>query len=125
MPVLLTFVLVCLGTYRITRFITRDCLPIIAVPRDWLITYCDPTIVDVETKGIKKKGTFLRSIGYFFQCEWCMSIWVSAGVVYGTMQFTTVPLPVLWWLAASAITALIADRFEEEYDGCHIQPNEE
>jgi hypothetical protein len=116
-----TFVIFVLATHRIVRFIIRDCLPLISVPRDRILMHTDPTEEDIQN-GIKPKGAFLRSIGYLLQCEWCMSIWVSAGLLYGLTFFVNMPvyLAIGWWLAASSLASLISERIEDTYEGCDI-----
>lgn len=81
----------------------------------------DPTEEDI-TNGIKPKGTFLRSIGYLLQCEWCMSIWVSAGLLYGLTRWVDMPvyMAIGWWLAGSSLASLISERVEDKYEGCDI-----
>lgn len=115
------FVIFALSVHRITRFIIRDCFPLVSVPRDWILKKTDPTEEDI-LNGHKARGVFMRSIGYLLQCEWCMSIWVSAGLLYGLTRFTafTWPYAIGWWLAGSGITALISERVEDEYEGCDI-----
>lgn len=115
------FVLFALSVHRVTRFIIRDCMPLISVPRDWILARTDPTQLDL-IQGRKPRGTFMRSIGYLLQCEWCMSIWVSAGLLYALTQFHPMSWPWAagWWLASSSIAALISERAEDEYEGCSI-----
>lgn len=115
------FVLFVFSVHRVTRFIIRDCFPFIAIPRDWILSRTDPTEEDI-LNGRKRRGVFMRSIGYLFQCEWCMSIWVSAGLLYALTVFYPMPwiAAIFWWLAASSMTALISERLEEEYEGCNI-----
>ena len=115
------FILFVLSVHRVTRFIIRDCLPLISVPRDWLLSRTDPTVADLNN-GRKERGTFMRSIGYLFQCEWCMSIWVSAGLLFALVQFEqmTWPFMIGWWLAGSSLSALLSERVEDEYEACNI-----
>jgi hypothetical protein len=116
-----TFIIFVFAVHRITRFIIRDCLPVIAKPRDWILKNTDPTAVDIE-EGMKPRGTFLKSIGYLFQCEWCMSIWVSGGLLYGLTFFVNMPvfMALGWWLAGSSLASLIIERLEDTYEGCDI-----
>lgn len=116
-----TFVIFVLAVHRITRFIIRDCLPIVSKPRDWVLKNTDPTAVDIE-EGMKPRGTFMKSIGYLLQCEWCMSIWVSGGLLYGLTFFVNMPvfMALGWWLAGSSLASLIIERLEDTYEGCDI-----
>lgn len=115
------FVLFVLAVHRIIRFIIRDCLPLIAVPRDKILAFTDPTAEDIEN-GVKPKGAFLRSIGYLLQCEWCMSIWVSGGLVLGVTHVIDMPwyMAIGWWLGGSSLASLIMERVEDTYEGCDI-----
>lgn len=117
----LLFIIFTLSVHRVTRFIIRDCLPLISVPRDWILARTDPTEDDLYA-GHKERGAFMKSIGYLLQCEWCMSIWVSAGLLYGLVQFEPMPWPhaIGWWLAGSSVAALISEKVEDEYEGCNV-----
>lgn len=121
MTELFVFFLFVFSVHRITRFIIRDCFPLISAPRDWLLAHTDPTEEDIMN-GHKRRGVFMRSIGYLFQCEWCMSIWVSAGLVYGLSQFYEMTWPYIigMWLTGSSIAALISEQLEDEYEGCDV-----
>ena len=95
MPALLVF-LIWVTTYRVTRLVVRDQIPVIARPRDWIVRTLD--------------RTWARSIAYLLECEWCMSMWVGAGVVAASTRYTSVRWPWLVWLGASAFTGLLAQR---------------
>jgi hypothetical protein len=41
-------------------------------------------------------------------CPWCVSAWISAGLVTGTWAVTGLPVPLLLWLATWALGALLA-----------------
>jgi len=133
----MTVVLVIMATYRITRFITRDQLPLIARPRRWIDKHWNPLpdqnawesylesppeakkiFLDAIRKnlGIKSRPTgWKRSIAYLIGCAWCTSIWVGAGVSAFVMIFIGMTWPwfVLLWLTSSAATGLIAQREPE------------
>jgi len=53
-------------------------------------------------------GIFGSSLAYLLECDWCVSVWVSGGLVTGLTYFISVPMPMLIWLAASTVTGLIA-----------------
>lgn len=107
-------VLTCLAVHRVTRVITRDHLPLIAVPREKITMWLDPPmIVDDELVDPPPRypwGIFGRSIAFLLECDWCMSIYVAAGVVtvedrvwhLGWLSTT------LLGLTASTVTGLIA-----------------
>jgi len=136
-PHWMTVLLAILATYRITRFITRDQLPLIARPRRWLDKHWNPLpsqdawesyvasppeaqqiFRDAIRKnlGIRSRPTgWRRSIAYLIGCAWCTSIWVGAGVSWFVLVFIGLTWPwfVLLWLSSSAITGMIAQREPE------------
>lgn len=108
MSTLITLALICLATHRITRFLLADAFPLVAIPREWILNWLAPDVEWIKTHdGVGHWGAFGRSLRYLGECPWCMSIYVSAGVVWVTTQFASVPLPVLAWLAASSVSALL------------------
>lgn len=135
MAFLLT-ILLALATFRITRVITRDKFPLIDVPREAFVqrwgAYQDTKRLPVvfenprvwlvrawrylfacefeSVNGAARTSLFMKSMAYLWECDWCTSIWVGAGVVYTAVQFVEVPYPFLQWLAAAALTGLIAQR---------------
>lgn len=94
----LIVVLICVGTYRITRLLAVDALPLIAKPREWIVN---------------KLGEE-HAISYLVTCMWCVSMYVGAGVTAVADLFTAVPYPWLTWIVASAATGLIAQREPED-----------
>lgn len=115
MPVWLLDLLIVLATFRITRLIIEDTFPPIGVPRDHLLNWWDP---DSDWRATHPGapphwGALGRSLRYLFTCPWCMGMWTGAGVVYVATLFYSVPAPVLVWLAASAVTGILAKLDEE------------
>lgn len=112
----LLVVLTCLAVYRLTRLLTRDHLPLIAVPREAIVNYLDPVMVvdgtPVSPTPRRPWGTVGWSLAFLLGCDWCMSVWVSAGVVVGEHYWVGVPWPlvVLLGLSASAVTGVLAQR---------------
>jgi hypothetical protein len=127
----MTVLLACLATYRLTRFITRDTLPLVSRPRRWIDKHWNPfpdenawdayraspkrakEIVQESLRelGIKSRPTGLkRSIAYLVGCAWCTSIWVGAGVSAFVMIFIGLTWPwfILLWLTSSSVTGLIS-----------------
>lgn len=107
-------IVLSLATHRITRLITRDAFPLIAIPREkfsnrWSV-YDEPE----EARGtpVHPKGTnlFMRSLSYLWECDWCTSVWVGGILTLVTSQIANVPLPWLVWPAVSSIAGLIAQR---------------
>ena len=88
-PNTLEFIILGLATYRLTRLITRD------------------VIIDFIRNSVWKKFPPESSkIGYFFTCEWCMSIWI-ASLLYLCFTITSVTVVVAVPLALSAIAGLL------------------
>lgn len=110
--VLLTF----LAVHRLTRMLTRDHLPLIAVPREWVVNYLDPpAVVDgvpVSPTPRRPWGVVGWSLAFLLECDWCMSVYVAVGVVavedrvWHLGWLTTV----LLGLAASSVTGFLAQR---------------
>jgi hypothetical protein len=132
-PHWMTVLLACLATYRITRFITADAFPLVAVPRRWIDKHWNPFPSDdawdsykaappaaqrivnerlLEEHGVHRPTGLKRSIAYLVGCAWCTSIWVGAGVTAFVMIFIglTWPWYVLLWLTTSAVTGMITQR---------------
>lgn len=95
--------LILAATYRATRLLVVDEIPLIRVPRDRLVAWLDPA--DVTRSPL---GGFGRSIAYLVTCPWCTSMYVAAGVVWAVDLVGSVPLPPLLVLAASGVTGLVA-----------------
>jgi len=105
--------------HRATRLLTRDHLPIIAVPRQKIVLWLDPvTMVDgipIAPAPKRPLGLLGWSFAFLLECDWCMSVWIAAGVV--ALEVYTfdlnVPYPILLAASASTITGLIAQREPE------------
>lgn len=106
----LSVVLIFLATYRGTRLVTRDKLPLIDLPREAFVqrwgVYTDAEDKKTSING-KRTNLFMRSLAYLWECDWCMSVWIGAAIVYGCTWFMSVPSPWLVWAAASAVTGLL------------------
>lgn len=87
-------ILACGVTFCVTRIITHSRL--VDTPRTWVINH-SPEI-----------------IGYFVRCTWCVSVWVSVGVVLVLDRYATVPLPWAVALTASAVTGVVESHIPEE-----------
>lgn len=115
---MLLLVLVALATHRVTRLITRDAFPLVAIPRErfvnrWAIENDPEPGSGLLSINGKKTNRFMESIAYLWECDWCASIYVAAGLTFAVHQLS--PLgdqpwiySVLIWLTASTVTGLIA-----------------
>ena len=114
MNLVLTVILMALATHRATRFITRDAMPIIAVPRERFVNRWAAYDEPEEMRGVAlhPKGTnvFMRSAAYLWECDWCASVWVGGILTLITANLIDLPLPWLVWPAISSVTGLIASR---------------
>lgn len=110
-------VLTCLATYRVTRLIVTDTLPVIATPRWAVVRYLATLDRDGNITGARRWGTLGWSVAYLVTCPWCMSGWVAAGLV-GTecLVLPHVPYPWLLWLGAWAVSPNIQAREPEDRD---------
>jgi len=106
------------ATHRITRLLTRDKMPLIAVPREafaqrWAV-YEDVKAVEQQYTSLNGKRTniVMRSLAYLWECDWCMSVWVGAAIAWGTYAWIDVWVwqVILLGATASTITGLIAQR---------------
>lgn len=122
MPTWLLYLLIALAVHRLTRLVTRDKFPLIAVPRYHVTNWLDPSSDYVEQYRRRHPeredprthgGIVGSSLAYLLECDWCVSVWVSGGLVYVLTLYTDVPLPYLAWLAASTVTGLIASHESE------------
>jgi len=106
----LLVILVWLATYRATRLVTRDKLPLIDIPREAFVqrwgVYEDAEDKTVSING-KRTNLFMRSLAYLWECDWCMSVWVAGAVVYACTWIVPTPYPWLLWASASAVTGLL------------------
>lgn len=95
------FLLLILTTYRLTRFIVLDDFPPIRYLRERAI----------GEDGNRLSDTRLGWLGELLGCHWCVSVWISAGVVSVAQAVTgDVPYPLLSWPACAAGGALILHR---------------
>lgn len=82
-------ILLSLVCYRVCRFVIRDTLidELRVKFGDWVL---GPVSV-----------TWRDKVYDLFHCPYCLSIWVAAGTVAVADQFTSVPMPVFFWLATA------------------------
>jgi hypothetical protein len=87
---LLQFLLLGLGTYRVTRLITRDTITASLRNAFW--------------------GKFppeSSRLGYLSTCEWCFSVWIGSGFVISAIIIPSVTYIVATVFAVSAIAGLL------------------
>lgn len=114
------------ATYRLTRLVTRDQLPLVAGLRERLLLFWYPEFAEEKSRqryearrGRTPKphwGGLGWSLAYLVTCDWCVSVWVGAGVVLAEWFWTSRLRPLGWVVAAllvglsSAVTGLVAQR---------------
>lgn len=104
----LLLVLLTLATYRITRFLVRDELPLIKAPRDAIANWLDPRDQDGDPVEPSPAGGFGRAVAYLIECPWCMSAWVAAWLVWVADSWVGLPVPVLMAAAVWGAAGLVA-----------------
>lgn len=130
-PHWVTLLLIAAATFRLTRFITRDAFPPMALTREWIQSKWDPfddkswenwklytgeeralLIKGLRERGVPKPSQLKRSIAYLVTCVWCVSIWVGAGVtlfaVLTPSHWVSWEYAPLVWFTASAVTGLVS-----------------
>lgn len=131
--------LLFLAVYRGTRLIVKDKLPLIDIPREafvqrwgayenasripddklrnWLVRAYRYVFAAQwpSINGKNRTNLIMKSLAYLWECPWCTSVWVGAGVVYTSAQYVDLPYPWLVWGAASAVTGLLVN-VEEKLD---------
>lgn len=103
MPVWLTYLLISLTTFSVTRLVIKDEFPPIRWPRDRMLDLAE-----------RHDNAFTRSYVYLWTCPWCMSVWVGSLVVWAFTFFVSVPLPVVAVIVARAVTGLIAQNLDAD-----------
>lgn len=83
----MTFLLVSLATFRVTRLIVEDSWP----PIEWL----------------RARVERPEWLAYLLTCGHCMSVWVGAAVVGVVWWVQPLPLPGIWFGAVPAVVSLI------------------
>lgn len=97
------FFIATLSVHRVTRFIISDNL--IADTRTRFLSW-----LQFPDKPKGKLSMLVRmKIVELFSCFWCMSIWTAGVFVIIYDLWLGLPQPVLWWLALSSATTVIAN----------------
>lgn len=90
---LIHFLLLALGTYRLTRLLVED-------------TIFEP----IRERIFERYPPECSRFGYLFTCYWCMGFWISLLFVLCYILVPTATLIASLVLALSAITGLISER---------------
>lgn len=113
----LTFLLISLASYRLTRLVTTD--TITDRWRRWLTRrFPARTIPLFDTNGDTVDGTATmkpRWIVELVNCDWCLGVWISAGVTGGAHWAGLAPSRpacILGWMAAAALSGVVSDVVE-------------
>lgn len=99
MILFLTVVALCASTWRATRLLVKDDLPIVKRPRD--------AIVARAGRGLETGH--LRWYGELITCPWCVSVWIAAAFTLVTDLLVGLPVPVLMFGLAAAVAASYED----------------
>lgn len=95
------------AVHRVTRFWARDELPIIKVPREAFVqrwgVYDDDEDRKTSING-KKTNIVMSSLAYLWECDWCSSVWIAAGLGWLTWTWPNVMFWLLAGLMASSVT---------------------
>ena len=108
----LWIILIALSTYRATRIVTRDKMPLIAVPRDAFVRrwgVYDDSEGDERLVSIngKKTNVVMSSLAYLWECDWCASIWLAI-ITWFTYMWPETMLWVMIALVASGVTGWLS-----------------
>lgn len=125
----LLFILILLGaSHRVTRFITRDKIPLIALPRKKFVDRwagydnAPPEMYNVAAISGKRTNLLMRSLVELWECDWCVGVWVSAILTYVSTYFISLPWAGWWpWVLVGACVAsgvgFLAERERDTPDG--------
>lgn len=96
---MLLIIVLSLAVYRINRFIIKD--TIFDKPRAAFINWALP----------KRGGTTVVDL---ITCPFCIGVWAAAAATFSTAAITTVPVPVLMWLASAAGSMIVWRIIEDD-----------
>lgn len=112
----LLLLLYVLAVHRVSRLLTVDEIPLIAVPRDLVRDYFGVFDPDGKLVAGRQLGVVGWSIAYVLTCPWCMSVYVGAALVFVLGGWVSTPLPWLWVAAGSTVTGLLSGVLESEHE---------
>lgn len=112
-------VIMILTAFRVTWLITRDSIPLVRIPREWLISKAVHTrqlAPSYETPDDDKQDYVATYRGFWYHvadlvtCPWCVSVWVSGVVTIVTVLVspTGLSMPWLWFGATAGGAAIVA-----------------
>jgi Protein of unknown function (DUF1360) len=91
----LTFVLLALTSYRLTRLLVKDNFP--------PILYVRERLTGNDEEGIRPWSWVPFWLEYLAGCYWCVSVWTSAGVTLLAALTMDVSYPWLVWGGCAAL----------------------
>lgn len=91
---LLTYALLVLASYRVTRLVTTDV--VLEKFREW----------------VWKKKPAHSGLGYLITCNWCTGFWVSLVFVSGHLLLPSATFVVSLVLSTSALVGIISSKAE-------------
>jgi hypothetical protein len=117
-PTWLFILMFTLTTYRVTRLATYDQFPLIAVPRRRLQNWLEPSPRWVAQRPTARAhlGALGRTISYLLTCDWCMSIWLGAGLGWLSYENIIIAQWVMLVAVASVVTGLITVVEPRDYE---------
>jgi len=119
------FVVMCLCSYRITRFVVKDDFPPMIWLRDrlvgdwrevrevekgrsWGADWTTGTLEGLPMVRRQRWHWTPQWLADLLSCPWCASGWLSLGVVAAGDAFVSVPLPAVTWIAVWGVASVIA-----------------
>ncbi len=110
--------------WRVTRFMVKDELPLIKIPREWIMNTFWSEHIAIDGKrpgGTSRWSWFWRNVGhsfaYLWTCPWCMSFWVGVGLWWvAVWAGFSVPLPWILVAAGSGLSGLLISIMETRHD---------
>lgn len=101
--------------WRVTRLLVVDEFPPVRAVRDWFIKTFAVVDADGNMIGGRHLGGIGHAVAYVWTCQWCMSIWAGAGVVWLADWRLDVTYPWLVVAAGSCLTGVMS-WLEQEHD---------
>lgn len=110
MPLILTFLILGLVVYRVTRFIILDDL--IEGTRDRVL---NGLLAGRSEDELGSLPLWRRKLYTLLNCPFCVSIYVAAGVVLAHRWIVEpLPAPVWWWLGTATVALVVYTYIDSE-----------